>query len=122
MAAQADFWGEIAPASIRTPVSLLREQASLLGKRTNYLLEARVETSAAYGDFTHRLVLVAPALSDYEYELLKIRHGIDLYPVFDAKTSKQMDDEDEFTEWLRERLSSPQTRRVVENLLAMANS
>jgi hypothetical protein len=45
MATQTDFWGEIVSAAERTPVSIMREQAALLGTKTRNLIEARVESS-----------------------------------------------------------------------------
>ena len=121
MAEKLDLWGELAPADMRTPVSLLREQAALLGEKTGYVVVARVETTPRSGFFNHRLILVAAALGDYEYELLKIRHGVDLYPVTDARTGEEMEDEELFLEWLHQQLTSPATVKVVGNLVALAN-
>lgn len=39
-----DFWGKIETTAIRTPLSIMREQAAALGPRTMNLVEARVET------------------------------------------------------------------------------
>jgi hypothetical protein len=36
MAAQTDLWGEIAQEQVRTPVTIMKEQAALLGKKTQY--------------------------------------------------------------------------------------
>jgi hypothetical protein len=120
MATQADFWGDIEPTEIRTPVSILREQAALLGGKTGYLIEGKVDTAVSGGMFRHSLSLVVPTLDNYEYELLKVRHGVELYPV----TAGQQDlkTESEFTNWLRQRLSSAETRKVIGNLLAQAGS
>jgi hypothetical protein len=101
-----DFWPEINPGSVRTPVAVLREQAGLLGRKTRNLVvgdvrggpveegynslwilpiggsrrEENREESEKKG-FRYRLDLVAPALGDYRFTALTIAHGIELYPV-----------------------------------------
>ena len=82
MAAYTDFWGDIASEGQRTPLAILREQASLLGTKTKNLVEATVDTSVdARGRFVHRFTLVVPSLSSYKYELFRIEHGVAIYPI-----------------------------------------
>jgi len=81
MAAQTDFWGEIAPAAVRTPLAILREQAALLGAKTKNLIEATVATSVNGPQFQHRFNLVVPSLGNYTYELFWVTHGIEMYPI-----------------------------------------
>src|SRR5262245_44956146 len=64
-----------------TPVTLLKEQAALLGSKTHNLVEATVSTGSNHPDFIHILYLIAPALDNYRYQLITLRHTIDLYPV-----------------------------------------
>jgi hypothetical protein len=119
MAAQTDFWGEIQVSEIRTPASILREQAALLGPKTQNVIEARVETAVTADDkFAHAFYLVAPGLDNYRYRLLQITHPIGLYPVISPP--HVLKTEEEFTAWLHKKLSSDQTRRIVANLLAQA--
>jgi hypothetical protein len=114
-----DFWGDIGPAQIRTPASILREQASLLGEKTHNLIEGKVATSNNGAFFFQTMFLVAPALNNYHYELLKVRHEIQLYPVVDVTNpGKPLKSEAEFVDWLRAKLSSLETRRIIEALLA----
>ena len=80
MAAQPDFWGELGVDHVKSPVSILREQAALLGKKTNNLIEAQVGTEAFQSDFIHSFNIVVPAL-DYRYLLFSIRHGANIYPI-----------------------------------------
>jgi hypothetical protein len=143
MTAQTDFWGEIVPAQERTPLAILREQASLLGTKTKNLVEATVDTSVdARGRFVHRFTLVVPSLSSYRYELFRIEHGVAIYPIKvssevpPARTSRglaeellafgslnpQLETEQEFVDWLRQKLSSDETKRIIANLLAQATS
>jgi hypothetical protein len=144
MTAQTDFWGEIVPAQERTPLAILREQASLLGTKTKNLVEATVDTSvSSYGQFVNRFTLVVPSLSNYKYELFTIEHGVAIYPITVASevpagelnrgaqsvltpaspiNRPQLQTEQEFVDWLRRRLSSAETKRIIASLLAQATS
>jgi len=123
MAAHADLWGEIAPTVVRTPASILREQGSLLGAKTNHMIEGEVETQISGSNFYHAFNLVVPSLDNYSYELFKIWHGINLYPVaFGYQSGEQLASEEAFINWLGQMLSSAETKRIVGNLLAQANS
>ena len=143
MTAQTDFWGEIVPAQERTPLAILREQASLLGTKTKNLVEATVDTSVTPdGQFVHRFTLVVPSLSNYRFELFRIEHGLAIYPIAVAPEvlsaqsgrgavnllvnpllmSSRLRTEPEFVDWLRRKLSSTETKRIIANLLAQATS
>jgi hypothetical protein len=117
-----DFWGEIEAIEVRTPLSILREQAAALGPRTKNLVEAKVETEIAGTSFRHAFDLVVPSLDNYTYRLFEIQHDHDLYPIYVRTTAEQLTDEGAFIDWLRVRLTSPQTRKIVGNLLAQAQS
>jgi hypothetical protein len=133
MATQVDFWGEIDAISDRTPLSILREQAAVLGTKTQNLVEAAVETHGRNGEFSHSLNLVVPALDHYKYQLFSIRHRVaNLYPVFvgDVHTNPALEggremrlgNEEEFKDWLSKMLSAPETRKILGALLAQARS
>jgi hypothetical protein len=144
MTAQTDFWGEIVPAQERTPLAILREQAALLGTKTKNLVEATVSTSLSpLGDrFIHRFILVVPSLGNYKYGLFTIEHGPAIYPVkvssevppaqpsgglaeqllAHGSLNPQLQTEQEFVDWLRRKLSSAETKRIIANLLAQATS
>jgi hypothetical protein len=126
MAAQTDLWGELAPVEARTPVAILREQAALLGPKTQNLIEATVETTAAqFGQvLQHSFTLVVPALGNYTYHLFTVAHGItELYPVevIDRKPAR-LGTEQDFVEWLGKKLSSPETKKLISNLLAQVST
>src|SRR5271166_5136083 len=128
MAASTDLWGNIDTQEIkRTPLSILKEQAMLLGKKTRNVIEAKVETRPYSGGWLgHKLLLVAPVLDNYTYELVEIYHPIQLYPVSPdslvASQAKLLPDEPSFMKWLGERLSSSETHRIVTNLLSQSRS
>ena len=123
MATKADFWGEIAAPEIRTPVSILREQASLLGTKTQNLVEASVETDVhGDGEFVHTFRLVVPALDNYAYKLFQVSHSVSLYPVRVFPEKHTLDTEQDFIAWLRQTLSSNATKKLIGNLIAQVRS
>jgi hypothetical protein len=123
MATQPDLWGEIQPATIRTPKMILREQAALLGQKPQNLVEAKVETFVMGDEFHHAFKLVVPALDNYIYQLFEVHHGPGLYPVsLEFRHKNDVETEEKFVEWLRKRLSSDETKKIVGNLLAQASS
>jgi hypothetical protein len=134
-----DLWPDISPAAIVTPASILKTQATALSQKTNGLLQGEVRTSANQGALYHQFILVVPALENYRYGLLRIRHTLaNVYPVYiDERpeplrsvlnipwvedTAKALKDEGEFREFLRETFASTETKRILENLLAQATS
>lgn len=123
MAAHADLWGDIAPAAVRTPVSILREQASLLGAKTKNTIEGNVESRVSGSLLNHSFNLVVPALDNYTYELFQISHDVNLYPIHVGfQYVVDLKNEEDFVRWLARKLSSPETKSVIGNLLAQANS
>jgi|ERR1017187_1630186 hypothetical protein len=118
MAASTDLWGEIEATQIRTPASIMREQAALLGAKTKYLVEALVSTTVSSDSFFHNFNLVVPSLDNYTYNLFTVYHGVSIYPVSVWSSHTSIETEEQFVEWLRATLSSPGTKRIVSNLLA----
>jgi hypothetical protein len=121
MASPADLWGNIQVADVRTPAAILREQAALLGTKTQNVVEAKVISGTEDNEFYHSFNLIVPALDYYTYSLFTIRHDVNLYPVR-INRGPRLESEQEFTDWLRKTLSSPETTKIVQNLLAQANS
>ena len=82
-----NLWPEdIAVTDAVAPVSILKEQASLLGNRTRNLVEGSVSRRIdidSFGDdsFWYEFDLVAPALNRYQYRLFSIKHSINFYPL-----------------------------------------
>jgi hypothetical protein len=118
----ADLWGGFQPAEVRSPLSILRQQASLLGDKTGHLVEARVDSRAQYKEFFHSFRLVVPALDDYTYELFRISHTIDLYPISVRWKDErvELETEEAFVDWLSSCLSSEATKRIISTLMAQA--
>ena len=114
----------------KLPVTILREQAAFLGKRTQNRVEAEIVTASDWDTniivpgpaFVHRFILSAPMISNYRYELLSVYHPATLYPlkivfgdyVYDAASVEQL------TEHLRRIFSSDTTRTIVGALVAQS--
>jgi len=78
-----NLWGELPVVEkVRTPLSILREQAALLGQTSEKLLEGEVVvTSDSPDQIEAHLNIVAPTLGGYSVTILSIRHGLEMYPV-----------------------------------------
>ncbi len=128
-----DLWpDDIAVTNdLKSPVTILRQQAALLGEKTQNLVEAEVSSQVTPGSpsegsyFTHQFSLVAPALDNYKFRLFYIRHLIDFYPIRIWKEGAkeiQVGSEQEFIETLREIFSSEETKRVIRALIAQSQA
>jgi hypothetical protein len=115
-----DFWGVLPVEPLRTPLTIMREQAALLGRRTNGVLEAEVQTSVDEQEFIHSFDLVVPSLQFYRYTLFRVRHGAMIYPVRAGVGDLQ--NETAFTNWLKTILTSGKTQKIIANLLSQAKA
>jgi hypothetical protein len=121
-----DFWPDLeTPPAVTTPLAILKEQAAALARKTNGLLEGRVDTTTDVFDcFSHLFRIVAPTLGHYAYELFRAKHTVMLYPVeiewsrLGNPDSMKIDNEQEFERALKKILSSPETTKIISNLLA----
>ena len=121
-----DLWPmEFSPQRQTPPVTILRQQAALLGRKTKNLVEGDVVTSTtAEGMFEHTFYFVAPALDDFRYRALKVVHGIVFYPL-ELKAGKMIatcNDEDEFTDILQYVFAAEETHNVIASLIAQSTS
>lgn len=109
-----------------TPLTILKQQASLLGQRTKNLVEAMVVSEMDGEFFVHSFILIAPALGHYRYLLFRVLHKLDIYPLHiktdvDSKPPQYIaSTEDEFIDQLKEVFSAEKTRKVIDTLLAMS--
>lgn len=120
-----DLWPQdiVAAVDFRTPLSILKEQASLLGQKTQNLVEGVVTSVTNSNDtFQHMFYLAAPALSNYRYRLFTVTHEIDLYPLTIVSETGQRGarSEEEFVEQLRAIFSHDQTKKVIGALIAQS--
>ena len=120
-----DLWpSHFGAPAVTPPVAILRSQAALLANKTDGLVEAFVVSGKRDADFHYQLYIRAPALDNYAFWLLTVLHPIQYYPAtLIAETTDQKYEaksQDQFIEHLRTILSSPETTRVVEALLAQS--
>jgi len=131
-----DLWpDEIAVADEPTPpITILKQQAALLGRKTKNLVEAEVRTEVT--DFQrilrHTFLLIAPVVGLNQYPLLYVEHPVDrLYPATvkvnpaDASSSVRViptKDETEFKEQLKAVFADEATKRLISNLRAQSAS
>ena len=129
-------------SELKAPVTILKEQASLLGKKTSNLVEAEVVqySSPTPGKFDYTFYIVAPVLDNYKYKLFTISHGIDSYPVTiyvgedmqaeidlaeidltEPREKLVAESESEFVEVLKKIFSTEKTKRAIGTLLSMAS-
>ncbi len=122
-----NLWGDIPSAtSLRTPTTVLREQADLLTTLTKGVLKGVVETLPFRGSLTSTLLIEAPALDNYHHQVLRAEYGTSLYPVAvdrgDSDAVHYCDDEDAFIAYLGEVLSSPDVHKTIQVLLAQSTA
>jgi len=142
-----NLWpAELEVTKLIPPVTILRQQASMLGQLTSNRVLGDVKARDEEGDvFTYDFYIVAPSLNNYRYKLLTISHSVDLYPViikveesiykeipqFDNKVastvfekkigmSLQLDSEPKFIEALRAIFNSSKAKRVISALLVQS--
>jgi hypothetical protein len=113
------FWQIPDVSDIRTPLSILREQAAALTEQTKGQLVGVVETKSEGDDLRIALEIAVPALNDYRYRILSYHQPVELYPGWlDAISLTQIPNEQDFINAVRDTLSSPRTRNVLTSLLA----
>lgn len=130
---------QLKKVTLKAPVTILREQASILGQKTKNIVEGRVyqpESSFSYNDaFEYDFVVLAPALQNYRYRLFTIIHNTNLYPVsFDLDKDIEQEllhngkseaeltaqSEEELTSILRGIFGSEKTLHVIGSMLAQS--
>jgi len=121
---------DLAPTVERTPLAILKEQASQLGAATKNLLEGQVVTQV-FGQgndrrLRHWFNIVAPSLDRYTYQLFVVSHKLELYPLdvnlVSGRGITTLNSETEFIAYLRQVFASDETRRVIGALLAQVQS
>jgi hypothetical protein len=116
---------------LRSPVSILREQAALLGEATQNIVIASVSTDPRNEVLSHNFMLVAPGLGNYKVLLFSANHKpIEIYPLtiyseILAPADKNYvqyvaKNEGEFLGNLKTVFSLPKTTQIIESLLAQS--
>lgn len=139
----SDLWPEdVGQGSVLdAPVSILKEQAALLGQKTDNVVEAKVEVvRTGVGDFLdhdfrYDFWIVAAALGPYQFRIFRIGHQVDLYPVNisvdrdiheeiapDTRPYLRSDSPDDFRELLRQIFGAEKTKSIINALVAQSRS
>lgn len=122
MAEGADLWPDIEFEPIKTPASVLREQATLLGRKTGNLVTASVETKSD-SRIVHSFFMECDAIQ-YKVRLLRVVHGVLIWPaeiVLDSSAANAtVQNEEEFIAKLREVFASTWVTNIVRALMSQA--
>ena len=123
--------GDLYIPNKQAPVTILREQAALLGRQTQNLVEGEVSSRGGEnGRIVHIFEAHAMALGGYIYPLLYVSHMISLYPasIHKSLTAAQIganpiaicQNPEDFKAKLREVFHSEEVRGVISSMLAQS--
>jgi hypothetical protein len=120
------FWKiPVSEGTLRTPVTLLREQAALLGNETGGALRGFVgQGIAPSGYFGFSFGISVPALNNYTYLILTIIQPPLMYPLTVKSPTlnfeENIENEEQLEAALEKILGSEEMQRVIAALLAQA--
>lgn len=124
-----DLWGHLPSPDPRTrPRAILREQATLLAKRTHGILQGDVRVRrgrrrATRDDILIGFAIVCPTLQNYRYGVLEVRHNaVQIYPaevvqVAGEKRAFKPADEKEFKQAVAKIFQSPPVQNAIAALM-----
>lgn len=118
-----DLWPDLEAEKIRNPKTFLVEQANFLGEKTKNVLLAEVRSS---GDIKKKILhsfdIVAPALSNYRFNLFHIRHEILYYPLefLYKNANTRINDEKELIEKMKEVFNNDDTKKILSSLYSQS--
>jgi hypothetical protein len=116
-----NLWGDLTSLEVvRTPKTVLEEQANLLTKATKGVLFGVVEDASYPGQFQYNLDVRVPSLNNYSYTILSVSHSLDLFPLRlraeRPATDVKIDSDDQFEDLLERILSSSEVRSALSRL------
>jgi hypothetical protein len=116
------FWAIPDVANIRTPLSILKEQAAALTEQTKGTLVGMVEVQTkSTGNLEIHLEVSVPALNDYRYRLVTYSQPIELYPglltVLNGIVGR-VPNEADFILQIKRALSSEKVKNILTSLLS----
>ena len=122
------LWGDLPSGeNLRTPATILNEQIAELQRGTNGLLTGHLSAQQQEDAMEQDFYVIAPALNRYAVKILRIKHGMDLYPchVWASQISAnavRAGDEEDFVAILKSILQHEKTRAIIAGLLAQIRS
>jgi hypothetical protein len=125
-----DLWGELPEiGNLRTPVEVLKEQATILTAKTKGVLVGEVRPERVPRPeypFGSSLCIRAPALNNYLTSVASVACPMEMYPLLywaiDAAGSHQCPDEDALKAKLKGTLQSRQVQKLIAALLRQSNA
>lgn len=121
-----NLWGDLKNLErVRTPKSILEDQAGYLTQATEGELVGEVEGGKLGRDFQYDLNVRVPSLNNYTYTILAIAHSLELYPV--RVTSQRPPesinclDQASFEGAIESILSSQEVKLVLSRLVSQAS-
>ncbi len=121
-----NLWGDLGEIKrIQTPKSVLQEQADYLNQATSGVIRAEIDDRTQGELLQFDLSLVAPALNNYRYTLLSVRHYVLPYPleILDQTGPGlwiECDNEEDFMDVLKDVLGGERGQQVVSSLLSQS--
>jgi hypothetical protein len=122
---EGSLWGDPSTLkSIRTPKTMLTEQADFLNQTTGGLIRAQVNATQNGANLSFSLSIIAPVLNNYNFTVCMVTHDVNIYPckIYSSEdnTWQDCENEEELRVRLRTVLSSDKTRRIIEALLSQS--
>ena len=104
-------------------MSILKQQAALLGREDSPTGEGRSPHSDHRHLFVDYFYIAAPTLS-YKFELFTLSHGVNFYPLVMKYLNNtiSINSESQFKDKLREIFAAPHILNVVHSILAQVRS
>lgn len=142
-----NLWSPQLKSKVLSPFAILRIQASQVSPMTQGILRAEVAPISSEKQMTINLEIVAPALNNYRYLLLSVKHDINIYypSIVSSKgltiretvktgafrseekiniesvATKVAYSEDQFIAILKEALQAPENIALLQSLIARSN-
>jgi hypothetical protein len=122
---EGSLWGDLSTLkTIRTPKTILAEQAEILNQATKGLIRAEIMSSQGGENLTYSLTIIAPILNNYRYLVCNVQHDINIYPckIFSNATGiwEACPNEQTLMVKLAAILGGDKTRLVIESLLSQS--
>lgn len=117
-----NLWPELNFEMVTTPKSILALQAKYLSEMTKNVLQGEIRSSGNTENISLVFDIVAPAISNYKFQLFIVQHDIKLYPlkVIHESKSSIIENEEKFEEKISEIFKSPSTIKIINNLYSQS--
>jgi len=121
MSIDSIFDDVIEETTVTPPITVLREVAQALEKKTQGLLTGEVEQYIQGSTVKLHFKINAPSLNNYAYEAVRAKHPMSFYPLTIEKMSSddiEIQNQEEFEKELKVIFSSKKVKNVINGLLA----